>query len=129
MKTRRPCKRWWGRCALQTGSTFAVSPTAVTMNEGTVTTLTAQAGGAQKLYWIRKQNGVETVIATNQFTLDLAAGRVTGSRSYRCNSRHLSDGNQDRRYSRQHHRRPAGPGVHSNGPRHLGWPPDHHRHS
>ena len=52
------------------------------MNEGTVTTLTAQAGGAQKLYWIRKQNGVETVIATDQFTLDLAAGRVTGSQSF-----------------------------------------------
>jgi hypothetical protein len=67
---------------VQTGSAFAVSPTAVTMNEGTVTTLTAQAGGAQKLYWIRKQNGVETVIATDQFTLDLAAGRVTGSQSY-----------------------------------------------
>ncbi len=67
---------------VQTGSTFAVAPTSVTMPEGATTTLTAQAGGAQKIYWIRKENGQETLIAVDRFTLDLAAGRVTGSQSY-----------------------------------------------
>jgi hypothetical protein len=67
---------------MQTGHAFAVTPASVIMPEGTATTLTAQAGGAQSLYWIRKQNGVETIIAGNQFTLDLAAGRVTGSQAY-----------------------------------------------
>ena len=47
------------------GSTFSVLPASVTMNEGTTTTLTAQAGGAQKVYWIYKRNGVESVLATD----------------------------------------------------------------
>ena len=67
---------------VQSGSTFAVAPTSVTMLEGATTTLTAQAGGAQSLYWIRQQNAQETIIAANQFTLPLAAGRVTGSQAY-----------------------------------------------
>ena len=67
---------------VQAGSTFSVSPPLVTMNEGTSTTLAGQAGGAQKVYWIRKQNGVDTLLAVDQFSLNLAAGRVTGNQSY-----------------------------------------------
>jgi hypothetical protein len=67
---------------VQSGNTFAVAPTSVTMLEGATTTLTAQAGGAQKIYWIRKQDGQDTVLAADQFTLGLAAGRITGNQSY-----------------------------------------------
>ena len=67
---------------VQAGSTFSASPTSVTMNEGATTTLTGQAGGAQKVYWIEKKNGVDKVIATDQFSLPVTAGRVTGDQSY-----------------------------------------------
>ncbi|MEI6605157.1 MAG: DUF2341 domain-containing protein, partial [Verrucomicrobiota bacterium] len=67
---------------VQTGSTFAVNPTSVTMNEGTTIPLIAEAGGAQKLYWVRRQNGVDTVLAVDQLSLDLAAGRVSGSQAF-----------------------------------------------
>ena len=80
---------------MQAGSTFSVTPPSVTMNEGTTTTLTAQAGGAQKVYWILMQNGVETVLATDQFTYTVS--RRPGHRQPIV--RHpvqgdLSDGNQ-----------------------------------
>ena len=64
------------------GSTFAVAPTSVNLLEGTSTTLTAQAGGAQQVYWIEKRNGVETVLATNQFTLPIVSRRVSGNTNY-----------------------------------------------
>ena len=63
------------------GTAFAVTPATVTMNEGATTTLTAQAGGAQKVYWIRKQGGVDTVLAVDRLTLDYQAGRVAGNQS------------------------------------------------
>ena len=50
--------------------------------EGTSTTLSAQAGGAQKVYWIEKRNGVDTLLATDQFTIPVTAGRVTGTQNY-----------------------------------------------
>ncbi|MEI6655875.1 MAG: DUF2341 domain-containing protein, partial [Verrucomicrobiota bacterium] len=64
------------------GSAFAVMPTTVTLNEGTTATLTAQAGGAQKVSWIRRQGGVDTVLAVDQLGLDYPAGRVTGNQSF-----------------------------------------------
>ena len=67
---------------VQSGSTFTASPPSVTFNEGTSTAFTGQAGGAQKVYWIRKQGGVDTVLAVDTFALSLAAGRVTGSQSF-----------------------------------------------
>ena len=67
---------------VQSGSTFSASPASVTFNEGTGTTLTAQAGGAQKVYWILKQGGVDTLLAVDQFSLNITAGRVTGNQSY-----------------------------------------------
>ena len=67
---------------VQAGSTFTASPSSVTFNEGTSTAFTGQAGGAQKVYWIRKQGGVDTVLAVDTFALSLAAGRVTGSQSF-----------------------------------------------
>jgi autotransporter-associated beta strand protein len=67
---------------VQPGTNFSVAPAQVTMNEGASTNLTAEAGGAQKIYWISKRNGQETVLAVDQFTLNLAAGRVTGDQSF-----------------------------------------------
>jgi hypothetical protein len=67
---------------VQTGSTFSVSTTNVTLNEGATTNLTAQAGGAIKVSWIFKQNNQQTVIAVDQFNLALAAGRVASNQSF-----------------------------------------------
>ena len=67
---------------VQAGSTFAATPASATLLENTSTTLSAQAGGAQKVYWIEKRNGVDTVLATDQFTLPVTAGRVTGTQNY-----------------------------------------------
>jgi len=63
------------------GSDFSVSPSKVTLNENAGTTLTAQAGGAQKTYWILKQGDQEAVLATDQLRLDYHADRVTGDQS------------------------------------------------
>ncbi|MES2981605.1 MAG: DUF2341 domain-containing protein [Verrucomicrobiota bacterium] len=63
------------------GSDFSVTPTSVTMNENSSTTLTAQAGGAQKVYWIYKKNGQETLLATDQLTFNYNVGRLTGNDS------------------------------------------------
>jgi autotransporter-associated beta strand protein len=58
------------------GSDFSVTPSSVTINEAATTTLTAQAGGAQKVYWSYIKDAQETLIATDQLTLDFTAGRV-----------------------------------------------------
>jgi autotransporter-associated beta strand protein len=63
------------------GSDFSVSPASVTMNESTGTTLTAQAGGARKVYWIYKKNGQETVLATDQLTLNYTSSRISANDS------------------------------------------------
>jgi hypothetical protein len=63
------------------GSDISVSPSSVTMNENTSATLTAQAGGAQKVYWIYHKNGQETLLAADQLTLNYSPGRVTGNDS------------------------------------------------
>ena len=67
---------------VQDGATFAAGPSPVTISEGTVATLTGQAGGAQKVYWIYKKDGQETVLATDQFSLDVSAGRVVGNQNF-----------------------------------------------
>jgi autotransporter-associated beta strand protein len=67
---------------VQSGTTFSASPPSVTINEGTGATLTGQAGGAQKVYWIQIKDGQETVLAVDQFSLDITAGRVTGDENY-----------------------------------------------
>ena len=64
------------------GSTFSVTPTTMTINEGASTTFTGKAGGAQKVSWLRVQNGVETVLAVDQFSVTIPAIRVTGNQNY-----------------------------------------------
>ncbi len=63
------------------GDAFSVSEAAVTVAEGEKVTLTAQAGGAQKVYWLVKRDGRETVVATDRFSFTYDAGRVVGDQS------------------------------------------------
>ncbi len=67
---------------VQAGSTFSATPESVTMGEGTSADFTGEAGGAQKVFWIRKENGVDSILAVDQFTLNVLAGRVTGDQSF-----------------------------------------------
>ncbi len=66
---------------VRSGSQFSVTPKSVKMKELATTTLTAQAGGAQKVYWIYKKADLETVLATDQLTFDYTAPRITGNDS------------------------------------------------
>ncbi len=60
------------------GATFAVSSAQATVLEGQSATFTAQAGGAQKVYWSLVRDGRETIVATDRFTFHFDAGRVSG---------------------------------------------------
>ena len=66
---------------VQPGSAFSVSPAAVTVEEGKSATITAQVGGAQKTYWVLKRDGAEFVVAVDQASYTLEAGRVVGDTS------------------------------------------------
>ena len=66
---------------VRTGSKFSVSPTSVKMKETATTTLTAEAGGARKVYWIYKKGDKETLLATDQLTLNYTAPRISGNDS------------------------------------------------
>ena len=66
---------------VQAGNTFAVSPPSATVPEGTTLTFTAQAGGAQKIYWTLKGEGRETLVAVDRFAYTFDAGRVSGDKT------------------------------------------------
>ncbi|MEI7901088.1 MAG: DUF2341 domain-containing protein [bacterium] len=63
---------------VQPGSDFAVSAQQLMVPEGKRATVTAKAGGAQKVYWLLKKGGVETVVAVDTFAFTVDAGRVAG---------------------------------------------------
>jgi len=63
---------------VQAGNAFAVSPEKAVVEEGKSISFTAQAGGAQKVYWVLKRDGREEVVATDRFRFNFVAGRVTG---------------------------------------------------
>ncbi len=60
------------------GTDFSVSEKSITILEGKSATVTAKAGGAQKVYWIIKRGGQETIASVDRFHFTLDAGRVTG---------------------------------------------------
>ncbi len=62
---------------VQPGSEFSLSEKSITLLEGKSITLTAKAGGAQKIYWIIKRGGAESIAAVDRFYFTLPAGRVT----------------------------------------------------
>ena len=66
----------------QPGNEFSVSAAAIKVDEGTSASVTAKAGSAQKLYWILKREGTETVVAVDQTTYTIDAGRVAADTSY-----------------------------------------------
>ena len=63
---------------VQPGREFAVSQPKVVVAEGKSVTLTAKAGGAEKLYWVVNRDGKETVAAVDRFAFTFDAGRVVG---------------------------------------------------
>jgi len=67
---------------VQAGSGFSVSAEQITLLECKSATVTVKAGGAQKLYWVIKKDGLETIADVDQFNFTLNAGRVTGDQSF-----------------------------------------------
>jgi Family of unknown function (DUF6288)/Concanavalin A-like lectin/glucanases superfamily/Domain of unknown function (DUF2341)/HEAT repeats/Carbohydrate esterase, sialic acid-specific acetylesterase len=63
---------------IQPGNEFAVNYEGVTIAEGQSINIMAKAGGAQKVSWILKANGKESIVSTDRFTYHYDAGRVTG---------------------------------------------------
>ena len=66
---------------VQPGTELSVSPTRITLSEGKAATVTAKAGGAQKVYWVVKADGRERVAAVDRLSFTFDAGRVRGDRS------------------------------------------------
>ena len=62
------------------GTLFAVSPAQATVLEGERMTFTATADGAQKYYWILKDDRGERVVAADRLKFTFDAGRVSKSR-------------------------------------------------
>ena len=69
-------------CLVQPGSSFLVSDRKLTVKEGQSATVTAKAGGALRVCWIIKKDGVETIVAVDKFSYTIEAGRVTGDQAY-----------------------------------------------
>ncbi len=58
------------------GSEFGVSQAHLAIGEGQSKTITAKAGGAQKVFWILKRDGDESIVATDRFAYTFNAGRI-----------------------------------------------------
>lgn len=63
------------------GSEFSVSHPRLIVDEGKTATVSARAGGAQKVYWILKRDGREAVVGTDRLSFTFDAGRVVGDTS------------------------------------------------
>ncbi|HTN73653.1 MAG TPA: DUF2341 domain-containing protein, partial [Pirellulaceae bacterium] len=66
---------------VQPGDAFSVSQSKLEVAEGESVTLTAQAGGAQKLAWKLQHADQASVVATDRFSYTFAAGRVVGDQT------------------------------------------------
>jgi len=66
---------------VQSGNALSVSPDKLTVSEGNSAKVTATVTGAQKLYWILKRGGKETVVGVDRRSHTLDAGRVSGDES------------------------------------------------
>lgn len=67
---------------VQPGDAFSVSASKVELVEGKSVTIAAQAGGALKVYWIMLREGSEEIVATDNFTYKMDAGRVVADQSF-----------------------------------------------
>jgi len=79
-ENQKPCQTLVGP-PMQPGNAFTVTPASITLPEGKFAIITAQAGGAQKIYWSLKADGRETPLATDRFSIVLDAGRVTADKT------------------------------------------------
>lgn len=66
-----------GGLVVPAGNDFTVNPSAWEIDENTSALLTATAGGARKLTWLRVNGTNETVLAVDRLSLELGAGRVS----------------------------------------------------
>ncbi len=66
---------------VEAGSAWGVEPGAAEIVEGGSARFAAQAGGALKLYWILQQDGRETVLAVDQGSCRVEAGRLLGDKA------------------------------------------------
>ena len=64
----------------QPGVAFSVLPAQAIVLEGKTQQFTAQADGAQKVYWILKRDGQESLVATDTFKYAFNAGRISGDK-------------------------------------------------
>jgi len=63
------------------GNALSVSPAELTISEGKLARVVAKIAGAQKLYWILKRGGKETVVGVDRRSHTFDAGRVSGDES------------------------------------------------
>ena len=63
------------------GEVFATSVPALRVDEGGSATVTAQAGGAQKITWLLQRDGRESVLAVDRLDVTFVPGRVTGDQA------------------------------------------------
>ena len=66
---------------VQAGNEFSISDEQLALGEGRSATVTAKAGGAQKVCWILRQDGQESIVATDRFSYTFDAGRVVGKQA------------------------------------------------
>lgn len=64
------------------GSALTASPETVEMDEGQSATVTAAAGGADKVYWILQRGDQATIVASDRFSYTVDAGRVTSDTAW-----------------------------------------------
>ena len=62
---------------VEQGNGFSVSKKELTIMEGKSEVVTAEAKGAQKLYWILKRDGIDTIVAVDRLGFNFEAPRVT----------------------------------------------------
>jgi len=62
---------------VQPGDRFSVSQRRLALDEDGSATVTAEAGGARKVWWTIERDGVETPVAVDRRSYTLQAGRVT----------------------------------------------------
>ncbi len=79
-ENQKPMQRLVGPL-VQSGAEFSVSEQKITVSEGKSATVTAKVGGAQKIYWILKKGGIETIAAVDKRSFTIDAGRVTGDQA------------------------------------------------
>lgn len=66
---------------VQPGNEFSVSQIQLAVAESRSATISAQAGGAQKVQWTLKRDGHESIVATDRFSYAFNAGRVAGKQT------------------------------------------------